>query len=70
MADQSQLTAQALLCTVTEACGLLAASEPIVRRLIADGDIPVVRLDSKIRIRRADIDTLIERRLERAGVIP
>jgi excisionase family DNA binding protein len=59
-----------LLVSVAEACRLLSASEPIVRRLIAKGELPIVRIDSKMRIRRSDLDALIERRLEAAGAAP
>jgi excisionase family DNA binding protein len=55
-----------LLLTVSEAGILLAASEPIVRRLIAAGELPVVRIDSKMRLRRSDVEALIDRRLEAA----
>jgi excisionase family DNA binding protein len=36
-------------------------------RLLNEGALPVVRIGSRIRVRRSDLDTFIEARLERGG---
>jgi excisionase family DNA binding protein len=59
-----------LLVTVSEAARLLSASRPIVQRLIDAGELPIVWIDSKKRIRRSDVVALIDRRLEGAGATP
>lgn len=47
-----------------QVCDYLNMTEPAVRRLVRDGVIPVCKLGgkpkSRIRVRRADLDALIE----------
>ena len=47
-----------------EAVGeLLSVSVRTVRRMIASGEIPIVRIGRAVRIRRVDIEALIGRNL-------
>jgi excisionase family DNA binding protein len=47
------------LLTVPEVAALLRLSPRSVRRLIADGRLPVVRLGHAIRIRPQDVEALV-----------
>lgn len=50
------------LVSIQQAAALLACSTDTIRRLIARGEIPSVRVGSKlIRVRRDYIDALIEK---------
>lgn len=65
-------TVEKLTFSVNEAAEALGMSADTVRRLIADGEIPAFRagrgkIKSKVLIRRAALDSFIERR-EREGV--
>jgi excisionase family DNA binding protein len=47
--------------SVREVCYLLGVSRMTVQRLIARGELPVVKLGDRSLFRPADIDALIER---------
>jgi excisionase family DNA binding protein len=47
------------LLTVPEVAALLRLSPRSIRRLIADGRLPVVRLGRAIRIRPQDVEALV-----------
>jgi excisionase family DNA binding protein len=50
------------LLTVSEVAQRLRLSERQIRRMIADGRIPVVRLGRAVRIREETLRALIERK--------
>ena len=53
--------------TVTEAADELAVTERFIRKLIADGDLPAVKVGARVvRIRRSDLEDL----LRPARVVP
>ena len=49
------------LLTVKDVAGLLRLHPRSVRRLIADGRLPVVRLRGAVRIRPEDVEDLVTR---------
>ena len=49
------------LLTISEAAEYLAISERSVKRLIARGDLPCIRVGSALRFAFADLDALIAR---------
>ena len=55
--------AQGALLAVDAVADLLAVSIRTVRRMIAAGDIPIVRIGRAVRIRRVDVEALIGRNL-------
>jgi excisionase family DNA binding protein len=58
------------LMTVDDTAGTLGLSPPTVRRLIREGVLPAVQLGGKghaLRIRRADINRLLEPQPTAAG---
>ena len=67
MTQKSQSLVHGVLLTVQEVAGLLSVSQRTVRRMIAAGEFPVVRLGRAIRVRRIDIEALIGRRIDGGG---
>lgn len=56
------------LLTVAEVAAELRCEPRTVRRMIARGDLPVVRINQRMqRVRRQDLDGLTQARLRRAG---
>lgn len=55
------------LLSVADAAEALAVSERTVRRMIASGEISIVRLGRSVRIRQLDLDALIGRQLHAGG---
>jgi len=49
------------LLTVAEVAGILKLNQQTVRNWIDAGSLPAVRIGRRVRIRRADLDALIER---------
>ncbi|HEY8645037.1 MAG TPA: helix-turn-helix domain-containing protein [Gaiellaceae bacterium] len=70
MDENAKTKPQPLLIGVRDACTLLDVSVPSLRKLVRAGELPAVRIDTRIRIARADIDAFIERRRDLAGVTP
>jgi excisionase family DNA binding protein len=58
-----------LLLTVDETAAVLNVSEMTVRRLIADGTLPAVRVSTVIRVRDDDLRDFLLRRA-RGGAAP
>jgi excisionase family DNA binding protein len=52
---------------VREVAGLLGVSRMTVQRLVARGDLPVVKIGDRSLFRPADIDALIERSRRTGG---
>jgi len=65
--QKSQSLVHGVLLTVQEVAGLLSVSQRTVRRMIAAGEFPVLRLGRAIRVRRIDIEALIGRRIDGGG---
>lgn len=63
MATNSSNKAQTVLLSAEAVADLLSVSIRTVRRMIATGDIPVVRIGRAVRVRRVDIEALIGRYL-------
>ena len=63
MAFNSSNKVQAVLLSAEAVAVLLSLSVRTVRRMIAAGDIPVVRIGRAVRVRRVDIEALIGRNL-------
>ena len=63
MAFNSSNKAQTVLLSAEEVADLLSLSVRTVRRMIASGEIPIVRIGRSVRIRRVDIEALIGRNL-------
>ena len=55
------------LLSVHDVAQALAVSERTVRRLIASGEFPIVRIGRSVRIRRLDLEALIGRQLHGVG---
>ena len=55
------------LLSVDHVAKALAVSERTVRRIIASGELPIVRLGRSVRIRQLDLDALIGRQLQADG---
>ena len=55
------------LLAVADGAEALAVSERTVRRMIASGEVPIVRLGRSVRIRQIDLDALIGRQLHTGG---
>lgn len=56
----------AKVCSVTEFAGIFALDESTVRKRIAAGEIPAVRIGAKLLISRSVVDDL----LDRASTLP
>ena len=68
MAFNSSNKVQNVLLSAEAVGELLSVSVRTVRRMIASGEIPIVRIGRVVRIRRVDIEALIGRNL--AGGTP
>ena len=55
------------LLTVREAAAILGTSTATVRRLVATGKLPVVRLTRRLQIDTRDLERLIEQGKDRSG---
>jgi excisionase family DNA binding protein len=55
-----------LLVTPAEAAEALDVSERTLRRLVAEGQLPAVRVRGRLRVRPADLDRYVVEHLERA----
>ena len=58
-----QSLAHSALMSVADVANALPISIRTVRRMIAAGDIPIVRIGRAVRIRRVDVEALIGRNL-------
>ena len=67
MSGQSYSKAHGALLSVANVAEALAVSERTVRRMIATGEISIVRLGRSVRVRQLDIDALIGRHLRGGG---
>ena len=63
MAFNSSNKVQTVLLSAEAVGELLSLSVRTVRRMIASGEIPIVRIGRAVRIRRVDIEALIGRNL-------
>ena len=63
MAFNSSNKVQTVLMSAEAVGELLSVSVRTVRRMIASGEIPIVRIGRAVRIRRVDIEALIGRNL-------
>ena len=63
MALNSSNKVQTVLLSAEAVGELLSVSVRTVRRMIASGEIPIVRIGRAVRIRRVDIEALIGRNL-------
>ena len=63
MTKKVQSFAHSALMSVADVADALAVSNRTVRRMIAAGDIPIVRIGRAVRIRRVDVEALIGRNL-------
>ena len=63
MAFNSSNKVQTVLLSAEAVGELLSLSVRTVRRMIAAGEIPIVRIGRAVRIRRVDIEALIGRHL-------
>ena len=63
MAFNSSNKVQTVLLSAEAVGELLSVSVRTVRRMIASGEIPIVRIGRAVRIRRVDIEALIGRNL-------
>ncbi len=59
--------ARPLLLRAEEAAHLLNVGRSTVFQMLADGTLPAVRFGRSVRVRRADIDALIEARVSGAA---
>jgi len=64
----SNPTARGALLTASDIAKTLALSVRSVRRLIASGELPSVRLGRAVRVRQIDVDALIGRQLRGGGL--
>jgi excisionase family DNA binding protein len=67
MSGQSNSKMHGALLSVRDAADALSVSERTVRRMIATGELSVVRLGRSVRIRQLDLDALIGRQLHAGG---
>ena len=67
MSGPSNFKIHGTLLSVSDVAGALAVSERTVRRMIAAGEISIVRLGRSVRVRQLDIDALIGRQLRGGG---
>ena len=67
MSGSSNSKIHGALLSVTDVAEALAVSERTVRRMIASGEISIVRLGRSVRVRQLDIDALIGRQLRGGG---
>ena len=68
MAFKPSNKVQTVLLSAEAMAELLSVSVRTVRRMIAAGEIPIVRIGRSVRIRRVDIEALIGRNL--TGGVP
>ena len=67
MSGSSNSKIHGVLLSVSDVAEALAVSERTVRRMIATGEISIVRLGRSVRVRQLDIDALIGRQLRGGG---
>ena len=67
MSGPSNSKIHGALLSVSDVAEALAVSERTVRRMIATGEISIVRLGRSVRVRQLDIDALIGRQLRGGG---
>ncbi len=67
MSGQSYSKAHGALLSVANVAEALSVSERTVRRLLASGELSVVRLGRSVRIRQLDLDAYIGRQLRGGG---
>ena len=67
MSGPSNSKIHGALLSVSDVAEALAVSERTVRRMIASGEISIVRLGRSVRVRQLDIDALIGRQLRGGG---
>ena len=67
MSGQSHSKTHGALLSVANVAEALSVSERTVRRLLASGELSVVRLGRSVRIRQIDLDALIGRQLHTGG---
>jgi excisionase family DNA binding protein len=67
MSGPSNSKIHGALLSVADVAEALAVSERTVRRMIASGEVPIVRLGRSVRIRQIDLDALIGRQLHTGG---
>ena len=67
MSGPSNSKIHGALLSVAGVAEALAVSERTVRRMIASGEVPIVRLGRSVRIRQIDLDALIGRQLHTGG---
>jgi len=67
MTKKAQSLAHGALLSVPDVADALALSTRAIRRMIASGELPVVRFGRAIRIRQIDLDALIGRQLRGGG---
>jgi excisionase family DNA binding protein len=53
--------AEESLLTVTDVAGILRLSVRTVRRLIAEDELPIVRIGRAVRVRREDLRSFIDK---------
>ena len=63
MTKKAQSLAHSALLSAADVADALAVSIRTVRRMIAVGELPIVRIGRAVRIRRVDIEALIGRNL-------
>jgi len=64
----SNSTDRGALLDASDVAKVLALSVRSIRRLIASGELPSVRLGRSVRIRQIDVDALIGRQLRGGGL--
>ena len=67
MSGQSHSKTHGPLLTVAHVSLALSVSERTVRRLLASGELSVVRLGRSVRVRQLDLDAYIGRQLHAGG---
>jgi excisionase family DNA binding protein len=58
------------LLTSRQVAGILSVSRPTVYRLVAVGELPVVKIGAATRFRPRDVDALVERLADSGGGRP
>ena len=61
--DRPKTESEPLLLRAEQAAHLLCVGRSTIYAMLADGTLPAVRFGRATRIRRSDIDALIERRI-------
>ena len=67
MAQKPTSLTHGVLITVDAVAEALSLSGRTVRRMIASGELPVVRLGRAVRVRQLDLDALIGRQMRGGG---